>query len=87
MENIVHLRREAEAREREGRPLYGHSHLAKDPVKMGCEEASDGCIYALFMLLKARRERREEPTAPAFEAAYHFVLAHRALIRARWADD
>lgn len=87
MENVVYFRRQCEQREREGRRLYGHQHLSRDNAVDGTEEAADGAVYSHFLLLKARRERREEPTAAAFEAARYFALAHQALLRARHPDD
>lgn len=73
----------SDAREREGRRLYGLRYLGRDCAFEGMEEAADGPNYAAMELLRARRAKEDEEWALALTAAHHFALAYQALAAMR----
>lgn len=70
------FRAECEARERAGRPIFGHEYLRrKNPVEAQ-EEAADAALYFFFDVLVARRNGDDEQVDLALTGAYHAAKMH-----------
>jgi hypothetical protein len=70
-------------REFRGRDLFGLSYLDKDNCLEGMEEAADGANYAMFDVLRARRQGTHTDDALALTAVYHAFELFDALARLR----
>lgn len=75
------FRRQAEARERDGRDRFGDAYLRRDNAGEGLEEAADGANYGYFDVERTRAEHGDvdEALQLALIAANHFYEGHRAL--------
>jgi hypothetical protein len=99
-ENLAEFRQQLEAipdfpkealdhayrREVAGRKEFGLEYLNRNNPVEGMEEAADGCNYSFYHWLRRRREGVEEIDPNLLEAARHFALAYRALLRAEQDD-
>ncbi len=56
---------------------FGHRHLARDNSREAQEEAADLANYAMFEILRERRNGEQEEWALALTAARHAYLAHQ----------
>jgi len=72
---------QAQARERDGRDLFGLNYLSRSNEEEALEEFSDALNYAAFSWLVDRRAGIEEIDPDLLDAAHHTALAHAAIER------
>ena len=73
------------AREAQGRDYFRLRYLAKsrDAVRDCREECCDGAMYAIFEVLRNRRDGADEQLDLALETIYHLAQAHQTIGRMR----